>query len=183
MSLEDFQLIDNEATDKSHMKRDVLKIYHQQAASLIYSDQNIEFIFGENNNYHQIGNAYLEYELKIEKHVAVAANRVLVYEDAIRLVINTFAYCFKEAGLSTTRGSDIEQNKYVGQMSTIRRFSTSKDRDLLSHFNKIDASKDEIENNSLHHHLTSKHDVAVNKGKIFRTTTTGTYFWILNNFL
>ena len=35
------------------------KFYHQQAAKLNESDRNIEFIFGKNNNYHEIGNAYL----------------------------------------------------------------------------------------------------------------------------
>ena len=72
------------------------------------SDQNIDFIFGENNNYHQIGNAYIQYEMTIEKDVAVAANRFLVNGDAIWLVNIAFAYCFKEARLSTTGGSDIE---------------------------------------------------------------------------
>ena len=54
MSLEDFQLIDNEPIDNSIIKRDFTKIYHQQGAQLNQSDQNVEFIFGENNNYHQI---------------------------------------------------------------------------------------------------------------------------------
>ena len=57
MSLEDFQLIDNEPIDNSIIKRDFIKVYHQQGAQLIDPDQNIEFIFGENNNYHQIGNS------------------------------------------------------------------------------------------------------------------------------
>ena len=34
MSLEDFQLIDNEPIDNSIIKRDYLKIYHQQGALL-----------------------------------------------------------------------------------------------------------------------------------------------------
>ena len=62
MNLEDFQLKDNEAIDISINKRDFLKIYHQEAANLIDSDQNIEFMFCENNNYHQIGNVYLQYD-------------------------------------------------------------------------------------------------------------------------
>ena len=57
MSSEDFQLLDNEPFDNSIIKRDFLKKYHQQGAQLNYSDQNIEFIFGNNNNYHQIGNS------------------------------------------------------------------------------------------------------------------------------
>ena len=97
MNLDDFQLIDKEIIDKSIMRRDFLKSYHQQAANLNDSDQNTDYIFGESNNYHQIGNAYLHYEITIEKDVAAAANRVLVKGDTITLVNNPFAYCFKEA--------------------------------------------------------------------------------------
>ena len=164
MSLEDFQLIDNETIDNSIITRDFLKIYHQQAADL--SDQNIEFIFGENNNYHQIGNAYVQYEITIEKDVAVAADRVLVNGDAVRLVNHAFDYCFIEAPLRTTGGSDVEHNKYVGQVSTIMRALTSKVGDLLSHFDKIEQSEAEIENTSLHHHLFNNDDLPANKGKI-----------------
>ena len=63
MSLDDFQLLDNEIMDNSIIKRDFLKFYHQQAANLKDSGQNIVFIIGENDSYHQIGNAYLHYEL------------------------------------------------------------------------------------------------------------------------
>ena len=166
MRLDYFQLIDNEIIDNSIMKRDFLKNYHQQAANLTDSDQNIDFIFGENNKHHQIGNAYLHYELTKEKDVANAADRVLVNGDAIRLIINAFAYCFKEAISSTTGGSNIEHNKYVGQVSNIMRALTSKDGDLLSHFDKNDESEAEIGNTSLHHHLINIHDLAANKGKI-----------------
>ena len=57
MSLEDFQLLDNEPLDNSIIKRDFTKKYHRQGDQLNQSDQNIEYIFGENNSYHQIGNA------------------------------------------------------------------------------------------------------------------------------
>ena len=67
MSLEDFQLLDNEPFDNSIIKRDFTKIYHQQGAQLNQSDQNIEFIFGENNNYHQIGIGYLEFNITVRK--------------------------------------------------------------------------------------------------------------------
>ena len=53
----------------------------------------------------------------------------------MRLINNALAYCFKEARLSTT-GLDLEHNKYVGQVSTIMRFLTSKDSDLSSCFYK-----------------------------------------------
>ena len=67
MSLEDFQLLDNEPFDNSITKRDFTEFYHQQGAHLNQSDQNIEFIFGENNNYHQIGHSYLELDISTEK--------------------------------------------------------------------------------------------------------------------
>ena len=59
MSLEDFQLLDKEPIDKSVTKRDFLKFYHQQGAQLNQSVQNLEFIFSENNNYHQIYNGLI----------------------------------------------------------------------------------------------------------------------------
>ena len=86
-----------------------MKIYHQQAANKIDFDQCLEFIFGENNIYHQVGIAYLHYERTVEKDVAVAANRVLVNGDDIRLVKKAFAFCFEECRLITTGCSNIEQ--------------------------------------------------------------------------
>ena len=142
-----------------------MKICHQQAANLNDSDQNIEFKFGENNNVHQLSNAYLQYELTIERNVAVAANRVLVNGDAISLINNAFAYCFKDARLRKTGRSDIEHNKFVGQISTFMRALTNKDVDLLSHFDKIVEPEDEIEKTSFKHLLINNHDVAAIKGK------------------
>ena len=66
MSLETFQILDNELFDKSSMKRDFLKVYHKQEAQLNQSDQNFEIILGENNNYHQIGNSHLKFELTVQ---------------------------------------------------------------------------------------------------------------------
>ena len=132
MSLEDFQLLDNEPFDNSIIKRDFTKIYHQQGAQLNQSDQNIEFIFGENNNYHQIGNGYLEFNITVRKNDTTNFH----IEDPIRLVNNGYAFCFKEARLSTTIGSDIEHNKFCGQVSTIMKVLSNKDDDL-SQFGNI----------------------------------------------
>ena len=57
MSLEGFQFFYNEVFDNSILKRDFMKVYHQEGAQLNDPDQNIKFMFGENNSYHQIGNA------------------------------------------------------------------------------------------------------------------------------
>ena len=79
---------------------------------------------------------------------------------------NAFAYCFEEARLTTTGGSDIEHNKYVGQVSTIMRALTSWDGDLKSHFDKINVSQAEMETSSLKQIIINNHDVAANKRKI-----------------
>ena len=133
MSLEDFQLLDNEPFDNSINERDFTKIYHQQGAQLNQSDQNIEFIFGENNNYHQIGNGYLEFNIKVRKHDTTNFH----IEDPIRLLNKGYAFCFKEARLSITLGSDNEYNKFCGQISTIMKVISNKDDDLLSQFGNI----------------------------------------------
>ena len=65
MSLQDFQLFDREPIDNSIIKRDYLKVYHQQGANLNDSDQNVAFIFGENKTYHRNGNAYLEFDITV----------------------------------------------------------------------------------------------------------------------
>ena len=69
MNLEDFQLLDGEPIDNSIIKKDYSKVYHQLGAQLIQSNQNIENIFGESNNYHQIGNAYFEFDNTVRKMI------------------------------------------------------------------------------------------------------------------
>ena len=133
MSLEDFQLLDNEPLDNSIIKRDFTKIYHRQGDQLNQSHQNIEFLFGENKNYHQICNAYLEFNNTVRKSDTTNFHN----DDPIGLVFNGFAFCFKEARLSTSIGGDIEINKFCGQVSTIMRVISNKDGDLLSQFDNI----------------------------------------------
>ena len=84
-------------------------MYHQNGAKLNQADQNIEFIFGENKDYHQIGNAYLEFDITVRK----SDSTIFHHDDPIRLVNNAFAFCFKETRLSYTLGSDLEANKFV----------------------------------------------------------------------
>ena len=105
MSLEYFQLLDNESFDNSIVKREYLKIYHQQGGQLKNPDQKIGFIFGENNNYHQIGNAYPEYDITVRNPLADFDNN-----SRIRLTNNGLAYVFQEAVLATTSGSNLEDN-------------------------------------------------------------------------
>ena len=67
MSIEDFELLDNDSTDNWIIKRVLFKVYHQQRANLNNLNQNIELIFGENNKNLQIGNAYLQYDITVRK--------------------------------------------------------------------------------------------------------------------
>ena len=62
--------------------------------------------------------------------------QIFDYDDPIRLVNNGFAFCFKEARLSTTLGSDLE-HKFCGQVSSIMKVISKKDGDLLSQFDNI----------------------------------------------
>ena len=163
MSLEDFQLIDNEPIDNSIIKRDFIEVYRQQGAQLNDTDQNIEFIFGENNNYHQIGNSYLQFDITVKAPTAgFGANA------EIRLVNIAFAHCFKEGVVQTTGGMEIENIKLLGQVSTIMRSLTSKDGDLLSHFDKFNDgdTNASINTTSLKQILIDNHTIPVNRGKV-----------------
>ena len=165
MSLDDFQLLDNEPIDNSIIKRDFTTVYHQSGANLNDSNQNVEFIFGENNNYYQIGNSYLEFDITIRKVVADGDDPNFENADQIRLINNAFAFCFSHATLSTTGGMDIEDIKYVGQVSTIMRLLTSKDADLSSYFDKNGESVID-NNNPLKQILINNHTVDANKGRV-----------------
>ena len=65
MSAEDFQLIDDSRIDDSIIKRNFIKIYHQNGAEVDNENQNKKFYFGENPNYIQIGNSYLEVDIEV----------------------------------------------------------------------------------------------------------------------
>ena len=59
MSAGDFQVIDNEKIHISMIKKIFIKTYHQHGAQ-IDDDKKSNFCFGENLNYTQIENGYLE---------------------------------------------------------------------------------------------------------------------------
>ena len=132
MRSEYLQLLDSELFDNSIKKRDFSKVDHQQGAQLNQSDQNFEFIFGENNNYHQIGDSYLEFHNTVQKK----GGTNFLYDDPIGLVNNALAFCSKEARLSTSIGSDIEHDNFCGQVSSVMKVISNKDGDLLSRFDR-----------------------------------------------
>ena len=89
------------------------------------------------------------------------------------MTINGFAYVFQEARLSTST-TDLEHNKYVGQISSIMRVVSSKDGDLLSQFDNINdeegaddaATAVNIQSTSLNKMLITNHENDPNRGKI-----------------
>ena len=84
------------------------------------------FFFGANFKNYEIGNGYLELN-KTLKLKGGDFNNIVVGNvvETIRLVNKAFAYALSKATISTTRGEEIEQNKYVGHVSTIMRLLTS----------------------------------------------------------
>ena len=161
MSAEDFQLIDTEENDDSIIKRGFIKIYHQSGANVDAENSQIKFYFGENHNFNQVGNGYLEFDIRIR----LDKDNNIVDGNVIRLVKNAFAYTIHDARISTTAGAEREQNKYVGLISTIMRLVTEKYSDLSTFFDIIDESEDEINNTSLKKVLIIIHTDA-NKGVI-----------------
>ena len=159
--LRNFQLLDKEPFDKSIVKSDHLKIYHQQGSKSNDPNQNVELIFGENNKYGQTGNAYLEFDVTVRDTAGAFTNASI-----IRLINNALAYCFKEARLATTGRSDLEHNKYVGQVSTVMRFLTSKDSDLSSFFDKSGESA--LNDDCLLKRILINRHIGANKGKYKR---------------
>ena len=75
----------------------------------------------------------MEFDITLRKNDTTGFHE----DDPIRLINIAFAFCFKEARLSTTIGSDIEQKKLCGQVSTIMKVISKKDDDLLSKVDKI----------------------------------------------
>ena len=86
---------------------------------------------------------------------------------AINLDENAFVFCFKEARLWKTAGSDQEHNTFVGKLSTIMRSLTSKNGDLFSQLDNIneDVNEDDNKSTSLKNKLNNNH-AAANNGRI-----------------
>ena len=165
MSAEDFQLIDDSKIDDSIIKRDFIEIYHQSGANVDAENSQIKFYFGENHNFIQVGNGYLEFDIRIRRDDGNPFTIVAPGNDIIRLVNNAFAYTIHDARISTSAGVEIEQNKYVGPISTIMRLVTEKDGDLSTYFDIINESEGGINDSTLKKILINNHTEA-NRGLI-----------------
>ena len=165
MSVEDFQFTDNESIDNSLIKRDVLERYHQQGA--LY--WKYYFFSKKNNNCHQTCKKYLEFQLTLGKNrVDFKRNDVdSNVDEHIRLMSFAFAHAFSIATISTRGGMDLEQNKYVGLLSSKKRISTSsKEGDLIPYFDKVDKTWEGKRRSSLSRIIFDNHQPLANGGKI-----------------
>ena len=124
-----------------------------------------KFYFGENHIFIQVGNGYLEFDIRIRRADGNAFTIVAPGNDIIRLVNNAFDYTIHDARISASAGVEIEQNKYVGPISTIMRLVTQKDGDLSTYFDVVDESENGINNSSLKQILINNHTEA-NRGLI-----------------
>ena len=90
MSAEDLQLIDCSKIADTINKREFIKKYHQHGAEVNNENQIIKFYFGENPNYIQKGNGYLEIDVELKN----IDDTTFTNADQIRLVNNGLAYIF-----------------------------------------------------------------------------------------
>ena len=95
------ELIDIEKIDDSIIKRDFIKIYHQYGAKVDAENSQIKFYFGENLNFIQVGNGYLEFDIRIRKANGDPFTIVAPGNDVIRLINNAFAYTIHDARISS----------------------------------------------------------------------------------
>ena len=165
MSAVDFQLMDDEKIDDSIIKRDYIKIYHQSEANVDAENSQIKFYFGENHKFFQIGNGYLEFDIRVRRANGNPFTITAPNLDIFRLVNNAFAYTIHDARISASSGVEIEQNIFVGPISTIMRLVTQKGGDLSTYFDIINESEGEINNTSLRQILIDNHTEA-NRGLI-----------------
>ena len=91
--------------------------------------------------------------------------QIVTNADVFRLGNNGLTDVSQDGGLSTSSGTEIEQNKFLGLVPTIMRLLTFKDGDLSSSFDEIDESERGITNSSLKHVLINSHNNDDNKRK------------------
>ena len=141
-----------------------MKFYHQSGANADAEKSNNKFYSGETHKYIQVGNKYLEFDVKIRKDNVDNLSITASGHDIIRFV-NTFAFTIHDPRISLSSAVEIEQNKIVGPFSTIMRLFTQKDVDLSTYFDIIDESEDGNINSSKKQILINNH-TADNRGVI-----------------
>ena len=142
------------------------KIYLQHGVEKNDDNQGVQFLFGQNLNSLQIGHAYLEVEIRDRK--ADITDFILASDNTnkvIRLVNNAFASTIHDARISTSFGTEIELNEFVGPRSTILRFLTQRDGGLSTYFDITYENEDDMNNSLIKEILINNHK-HVNRGAL-----------------
>ena len=100
MSAVDFHLVDVGTIDDSSIKRDFIKNYHQSGADVNVENNNVKFYFGENHLFIQVGNGYLEFDIRIRR----ANGNNFTNADVIRLVKNALLTQYTMLGFQHQQG-------------------------------------------------------------------------------
>ena len=85
-----------------YFNRDFIKIYHQSGANVDAENSQIKFYFGENDNFIQVGNGYLDFDIRVRRADGNAFTIVAPGNDVISIVNNAFAYTIHDARISTS---------------------------------------------------------------------------------
>ena len=105
-----------------------------------------------------MGNGYLKFDIKIRK---ADNTNFIVADDNTNEIIGSvnkvFAYTLNDARISTSCGVEMEQNNYLGPISTIMRLVTQKDGDISTYFDRIDENETGINSSSLQQLLINNH--------------------------
>ena len=109
MGAVNFQLIDDGKIDDFIIKREFKKINHQSGADVINETSKIKSFFGVIYNFIQVGNGFLEFDIKIGKGNNNNFSIIAPGKDTIRLINNTFAYIIHDARISASSGVEIEK--------------------------------------------------------------------------
>ena len=112
-----------------------------------------KFNFSENHYNIQIGNGYLEFDIKIRR----SDGNNFAKADVMRLFNNAFAHSIHDARISNSFGVEIEQKKFVGLFSNMMTFDNQKDGDLSTYFDIIDKCETKIDISSLKQVLINNH--------------------------
>ena len=157
MSAENFQLLDYEKMDNSDIRREFVKKYHQHGAKVNDENQEIQFFLAEIFDYIQVSNGHLEFEMEIRK----ADKTFFIKADdntkeVFTFVNNAFTFTNHDARISTSAGTEIEQNKLLGPLSRILTLITQKKR-MTTYSDKIDENEDGINSSSVKQRVINKH--------------------------
>ena len=109
ISAKNIQLMDEAKVENSIIKKDFIRTY--QHGAQVDDENQVMFFFGECLNYIQVVDGYLDFEIKVRKtNITILVVADDNTNDVIRLVNDAFASTVQGIRISTSAGTEIEQN-------------------------------------------------------------------------